>query len=92
MSTVLGRSWLYLHLAADGSVLYAGLTYCPETRAKQHRSTASWWPQVAEVITFGPYLADHARRLERHVIELLDPPHNLAYTTRWEWHAQNRTA
>lgn len=82
-----GRTWLYLHIDCDGSVLYVGKTYKPEKREREHRSRSPWWPAVDRVVVCGPYLDNHARRLERHVIELLDPPHNLVHTTRWEYRA-----
>lgn len=92
MNTVIGRSWVYLHLAADGSVLYVGQTYRPQRREVEHAGQSPWWPQVSDTRHFGPYLADHARRLERHLIEVLDPPYNVAHTTRWELHPSKRTA
>lgn len=79
---VIGTTWVYLHVAADGHVLYVGQTYNPEKRHKQHRR-APWWPQVDRVVTVGRFRDDHARRLERFLIEQLDPPHNVAFTSRW---------
>ena len=85
-----GRFWVYLHLADDGRVLYAGCSYAPSERERHHKAMSAWWPQVAQIKVFGPFSMAHARQIERTAIELLDPPNNIVFTTRWAWHPQNR--
>lgn len=74
---------LYLHLDANGTVLYVGLTGDMPKRHTAHRRESAWWPQVARVIEVGPYPYELGHDVERFVIEQLDPPHNVVFTTRW---------
>lgn len=87
----LGRVWIYIHLAADGSVLYVGKTYKLQKRTEQHVGRSPWRSEIHTVRAFGPYLDDHARRMERWLIEHLDPPHNYVFTSRW-WEATHRSS
>ena len=76
-------STVYVHLDADGQVLYVGKTYHPEQRTNEHRSMSRWWPQV-DCVEFAGIGPDHLMRdLERRLIEEFDPPHNVAHTRAW---------
>jgi excisionase family DNA binding protein len=42
-------TWVYRHFAADGSLLYVGITAHPQTRTATHRAHAPWWQQVTSI-------------------------------------------
>lgn len=76
------RSWVYLHLAADGSLLYVGKTSARQYRQRQHAASASWWPLVAEVDHLGPYDEATALDVEAALIGTHQPPHNIMGSAR----------
>jgi hypothetical protein len=46
---------LYRLLAADGALLYVGITENPRARMKQHAAGQAWWPEVERnAVTFYP--------------------------------------
>lgn len=42
-------SWVYRCFDVDGHLLYIGRTGSPRRRVTNHRSTTSWWPEVARM-------------------------------------------
>jgi excinuclease UvrABC nuclease subunit len=78
-----GRWWVYLHLAADGSVLYVGCTIRPRHRQYEHRRRSPWWAEVADIQVIGPWRVHRAALDEEaNLIEFFDPAHNLRHTER----------
>lgn len=74
--------WVYLHFAADDSLLYIGKTCQRKYRQRAHAKSSAWWPQVDRVDHFGPFTDDDALRTEAYLISALDPPHNIIGTPR----------
>lgn len=68
---------VYLHRAADGRVLYVGITIDLKKRTATHRSHSPWWGQVAsvEVESLQPDNGT-ARVRERALIRQYEPPNN----------------
>lgn len=75
--------WVYIHRAADGSVLYVGYTSDRKGRERAHRNYAAWFSLIAETVYSGPYDRARAQVLERKLIERHDPPHNFMHTSRY---------
>ena len=57
--------YVYRLYAADGSLLYVGLTSDLERRRRQHTETAPWWSAVASWRIVGPF----ANRLSAAAVE-----------------------
>jgi hypothetical protein len=70
--------WLYRLYAADGELLYIGISGTLGSRLDHHRSKKPWWPQVDHAIaTFvGPRRT--ALVMERDAIRSEMPAHNIA--------------
>lgn len=75
-------AWIYLHLAADGSLLYIGKTLSMRYRQRMHAKDSAWWPLVAEVDSFGPMPHHDAWTAETALIATHQPPHNVMGTDR----------
>jgi len=70
---------LYRFWAADGTLLYIGLTMNPPTRFKAHSKDKEWWLLVASV-TFEHFpTRDALVAAERAAIEQERPVHNVTY-------------
>lgn len=68
---------VYRAIAADGSVLYVGVTGHLFTRLAQHRKDSLWWPEATEVdwVIFPD--RRRAERAEAHAIARHRPPYNV---------------
>lgn len=69
---------VYVHEAADGTVLYVGISLDGLARTSAHRDGSGWWPQIANIrIEHHP---DRAAALDREaeLIRTLKPIHNRA--------------
>lgn len=76
-------TYVYAHLATDGSVLYVGQTSYIDKRTQQHRTKAPWWPMVAEVVVLADFPYPKALRRECELIEQYEPPFNRVGTREW---------
>lgn len=74
---------VYVHLAADETVLYAGCTNDLAARTAAHRRQAKWWPMVAEVREVGVWPREIALAVEKGLIAHYDPPGNYVGTPAW---------
>jgi len=84
--------YVYWHVAEDQTVLYVGCSTNVRQRTKAHRSTSSWFPQVAEVRVSEAMTGRDARRFERSEIARLEPPHNIQGTARNTfWYLEHAT-
>lgn len=81
-------TYVYAHVAQDGSYLYVGQTSWPEKRRKEHTRTAAWWPLVdhVEIVDDLPY--PKARQRERELIEQHEPPFNIVHSRAWREQAE----
>lgn len=68
----------YVHLDADGCVLYVGMTGSPAHRVGMHSTRAIWWDRVADIRWWPHPTRDDARWHERSLIERHLPPFNKA--------------
>jgi predicted GIY-YIG superfamily endonuclease len=70
---------LYRHFAADGTLLYVGITMNAPRRLKEHSRHSGWWDNVARVeIEQFPTRAA-VIDAERHAIKLEKPLHNFMH-------------
>ena len=67
---------VYRLYAADGSLLYVGISNQPEIRWQQHALEKRWWPEVAAKDTFWYDDRDTAAAEEMRAIVSEDPRHN----------------
>lgn len=66
--------WVYLNYDEFGEVLYVGCTKNIKRRHREHRQDyAGWLPYMARTALKGPYTYKVARRIERELINQLDP-------------------
>lgn len=80
-------SYVYRLYDAGRTLLYVGCTSDPEGRRKGHKSTKTWWSDVASWRLVGPFLGpDAALRYERKTIRDECPVHNVA----WQAHGNLR--
>lgn len=74
--------YVYRLIGGRGETIYIGCTYSLESMTRRNRDHAGmghlWDHYVAE----GPYPRKEARRRERELIEVEQPPWNLEYTPR----------
>ena len=68
---------LYRFFAADGRLLYVGMTINPARRFEKHRGEKSWWSDVARVEIEHHETIDALRKAERRAIETEHPIHNI---------------
>lgn len=74
-----GPTVLYRLYGADETLLYIGITDCPERRFKQHRDTKAWWPEVSQKTTEWHPTRRRALAEEAAAIEAETPVHNIQY-------------
>lgn len=79
MADAMAACTLYRYFAADGSLLYVGITSSRHSRAVQHSTAAEWWPlTVRATLTHYPNRAD-AEAAEQSAIISEHPLYNLRY-------------
>lgn len=77
------RHWVYVHIAADGTALYVGVTARYLARQSEHRRRSPWFAEMAETAKLGPFDdKSYALAFERELISELQPPNNLLRTER----------
>jgi excinuclease UvrABC nuclease subunit len=80
---------LYRHFAADGTLLYVGISLSAFQRLAQHRSRAHWFEQIARVEMEQFATREEALAAERVAIEHEKPLFNIQFS---EQQAAARTA
>lgn len=77
---------LYRFFDKGGDLLYVGISLSAAHRASQHRSTQSWWPEVAsmDVRHLDTDVRREAEAIERQVIIDEHPKYNVAHNARRE--------
>lgn len=74
---------VYSFLDIDGTYLYIGCTEKLRSRVLGHRRKP-WWPQATTLrILAGPTPLRVGLEIERHLIETLEPLHNVLWTHAW---------
>ena len=68
---------LYRHFAADGSLLYVGISRDSEKRLHQHARDSVWHSSISRVMIETCRDLDEARRKERIAVEAEKPAHNI---------------
>lgn len=76
------RTALYRLLAADGTLLYVGITCKLGRRFSQHRHEKPWWSQVAGVMLSYYDSQAEAEEAETAAIRSENPLHNIRSTPR----------
>jgi DNA-binding transcriptional regulator YiaG len=71
------RTALYRHYAADGALLYVGITDGLSSRDKQHRASKHWHDDVAETRTAWFPIRSEAQKAETKAILQERPLHNV---------------
>lgn len=72
--------WLYRQYAADGALLYVGLTQNLKQRSAGHRSGSPWWPLIERVdVVEYPNLHD-GEAAERFAISTEAPLYNVIHS------------
>lgn len=73
------RTSLYRYFACDETLLYIGIAYDPDARAKQHAATKSWWANVDHSRTLVVWFDDResAASAELAAIRNERPLHNI---------------
>jgi len=74
---------VYVHLAADETVLYVGCSKRLDDRTAEHRRHSAWWPFVARVMVVGAWPRHIALGVEKGLIAHYDPPGNYVGTPAW---------
>jgi len=70
------RTALYRLFDADDSLLYVGIAFDPDSRMNAHRTTKTWWPQVARSTVEWHETRLAALTAEAHAIESEKPACN----------------
>lgn len=78
------RTALYRIFAAEGRLLYVGVSYLPDRRLEQHAATKFWWTEVGEVEVEWFANRDEAEAAERDAIHHENPEHNIARPWYWK--------
>lgn len=68
--------WVYWHLAADGTLLYVGVTTDLRGRTAQHRYSC-WWSDVARVLSTRFETGTQAKAVEAAAIRAGRPLYNV---------------
>jgi excinuclease UvrABC nuclease subunit len=68
---------LYRHFAADGSLLYIGVSNLEKRRRLQHKSEGKWFKEIARVEVVDFPSREEARRAEIESIERERPKYNI---------------
>ena len=71
---------LYRHFAADGVLLYVGISLSPTYRLAQHRASSDWFGQIARVEIESFSSKEEALAAERMAIASEKPRYNRAGT------------
>jgi hypothetical protein len=69
---------LYRHFAADGSLLYVGISHSTARRLQQHRIFAPWFKKIARIDVQHFETREAARAAEKQAIVTERPLHNVA--------------
>lgn len=70
---------LYRHFAADGSLLYVGISLSPIARLCQHRETSGWYGEIARVEVEWHPNREAALAAEKAAIQAEGPRHNVIH-------------
>ena len=70
---------LYRHFDAEGSLLYVGVSICPDVRLQQHLNSSDWAAAIATVETAVFETRGEAEAAERRAIEEEGPIYNIRY-------------
>lgn len=81
------RTALYRLYAADGTLLYIGISYDPDKRFEQHAKQKDWWPLVARRVVQWFDDRPTAAAAEAEAIRSEDPERNGTYSPRWDRHS-----
>jgi hypothetical protein len=73
------RTALYRHFAADGALLYVGISAFPTERAHQHNCRAHWATSIARIEVDHFDTREDAIAAERLAIATERPLHNVAW-------------
>lgn len=73
---------VYHHRAADGSLLYVGLSNCPTCRAYGHKQKSEWICLVASIDVTWFETREKASEFEVSEIQRLRPPFNRTHSGR----------
>lgn len=70
---------LYRFFSVEGALLYVGIAFDPDSRAKQHAATKSWWGNVDQARTTVEWHPDReaAETAELAAIRAENPLHNI---------------
>ena len=69
---------LYRFFDAAGDLLYVGITCNPPGRLKGHKTTKSWWSEVANITMERAESRSELKRLETAAIRRENPRYNIA--------------
>lgn len=69
-------NWVYRHFAADGELLYVGVSGNVEVRSYQHSFNSEWWPLVSRTETVEFPDRSTAEAAEAHAILAEQPTWN----------------
>lgn len=70
---------LYRHFAADGSLLYVGISLSPLARLSQHRDSSPWYGEIARVEVEWHPNREAALAAEKAAIQAEGPRHNVIH-------------
>lgn len=87
-----GPHFVYLHLDADGAVVYVGVTACLAKRTARHKFASPWWSEVAAVEVESTHESYYRARVrEAQLIRELAPKHNKhgGFLEKWQSLAMN---
>ena len=75
----IGRTELYRHFAANGELLYVGISLCAVGRLRQHRATAEWFDQIARIDVEVFPSREEALSAEYHAVTTEGPKYNTKF-------------
>lgn len=67
---------VYQYFAADGTLLYVGMTDNPTARHIRHKNESPWFAEVATIERESYALREVAHQREKELIRGADPKHN----------------
>jgi hypothetical protein len=68
---------LYRHFAADGTLLYVGISVCPISRTYLHRGNSLWFAEVATITIERFASRAEAMEAERQALNRENPKYNI---------------
>lgn len=80
MSSDMARTALYRHFAADGRLLYVGISLSAIGRLAQHRETSHWYGEIARVDIEWHSDRNAAMKAEKNAIQNEHPPYNIIHS------------